>query len=72
MKRCPRCGAESFYVSAHVIQDWLVDCNKTFLQEIDSCVEVTHFPDDQDIWECANCRYSATGEIFNCEKHTNV
>lgn len=22
MKKCPKCGAETFYVTAHVTQDW--------------------------------------------------
>ena len=65
MKRCPMCKAESFYVSAHVVQDWLVDRNESFIKEVDSCVEVTHRPDDDDIWECANCGFSAAGKVFN-------
>ena len=64
-KKCPKCGAESFCVSAHVVQDWIVDSNGTFMQEADSCVEVTHYPDDEDIWTCAKCYYSAAGKEFN-------
>ena len=25
MKKCPNCGSEEFFVTAHVTQDWLVD-----------------------------------------------
>jgi len=65
MKKCPRCGAMSFCVTAHVTQDWVVDENGDFLRCIDDCLEVTHFPDDDDIWDCNNCGYSAPGKVFN-------
>lgn len=48
MKKCPKCGAETFYVTAHVTQDWMVDGNEEYLGTIDDCVEVTHHPDDMD------------------------
>ena len=51
--RCPACGAESFEVTAHVTQDWKIDCNGTFLESLNECVEVTHYPDENDIWDCA-------------------
>ena len=69
--RCPKCGAESFEVTAHVTQDWRIDSNGTFLQSLNECVEVTHYPDEDDIWDCANCSYSATGgefRILSCEQ----
>ena len=65
MKRCPRCGAESFCVTAHVTQDWVVDGNGSFISCNDDCVEVTHFPNDYDIWDCNNCGFSAEGSAFN-------
>ena len=64
-KRCPKCGAMSFYVTAHVTQDWVVDENGDWIRTEDDCVEVTHFPNDDDIWDCANCGFSAAGEEFN-------
>ena len=67
MKKCPICGAEEFYVSAHVVQDWIVDCNGSFLDVIDDCIEVAHAPDDDDIWDCVGCGYSAAGREFNCK-----
>ncbi len=68
MKRCPRCGAQTFCVTAHVTQDWVVDENGDFLQSLNDCLEVTHFPDDDDIWDCNNCGYSAAGRVFNTEE----
>lgn len=41
--RCPVCGAKSFEVTAHVTQDWEIDCNGTFLEALNECVEVTHY-----------------------------
>lgn len=65
MKRCPKCGAMSFYVTAHVTQDWVVDENGDWIRTEDDCVEVTHFPNDDDVWDCANCGFSAAGKEFN-------
>lgn len=62
--RCPACGAESFEVTAHVTQDWKIDCNGTFLESLNECVEVTHYPDENDIWDCADCGFSAVGREF--------
>lgn len=62
--RCPKCGAESFIVTAHVAQDWKVDSMGTFLECMDECVEVTHQPDDDDMWNCANCGFSGAGREF--------
>ena len=64
IKRCPQCGAESFYVSAHVVQDWKVDSHGTFLEAYNECSEVTHRPDNNDLWECANCGFKAPGSEF--------
>ena len=65
MKRCPKCGCEKFYVTAHVIQDWIVDCNGDYVETVEDCVEVTHFPKDDDIWTCKECGYQAAGDKFN-------
>ena len=62
--RCPKCGAESFEATAHVTQDWRIDGNGAFLQSLNDCVDVTHYPDESDIWDCANCGYSASGSKF--------
>ena len=68
MKRCPKCGAEIFYVTAHVTQDWKVNRFGDFVEIVDDCIEVTHYPDDADIWGCANCNYEDKGDKFNVEE----
>ena len=65
MKRCPKCGCKSFTVTAHVTQDWKVNEHGDFVSCITDCVEVTHFPNDADIWNCSNCDFSAPGRDFN-------
>lgn len=68
MKRCPKCGGETFYVTAHVVQDWKVDKYGNFIETVDDCVCVSHFPEDNDIWSCANCDYEDCGEAFNIKE----
>ena len=68
--RCPVCGAKSFEVTAHVTQDWKIDCNGTFLEALNECVEVTHYPDEMDIWSCSNCDFSAEGKLFLVDSHS--
>ena len=65
MKRCPKCGNKTFSVTAHVTQDWVVDEYGNFNSAITECVEVTHKPDDSDIWGCMKCGHSAPGRDFN-------
>lgn len=64
-KKCPKCGAGMFCVTAHVVQGWKVDEYGEFIETIDDCVEVAHFPDDDDLWECIVCGHNAPGEDFN-------
>lgn len=64
-KRCPKCGWPTFHVNAHVVQTWEVNGDGTFVSSVAECVEVTHQPDDDDIWTCANCGHSAAGREFN-------
>ena len=68
MKRCPKCGCEIFYVTAHVVQDWKVDANGDYIETMEDCIEVAHFPDDMDIWSCANCDYEDMGAAFNIKE----
>ena len=68
--RCPVFGAKSFEVTAHVTQDWKIDCNGTFLEALNECVEVTHYPDETDIWSCSNCDFSAEGKSFLVNSHS--
>ena len=62
--KCPNCGSERFSASAHVVQDWEIDGDGKFVREIESCVEITHFPDKDDLWDCIKCGHSAAGEDF--------
>ena len=68
MKRCPKCGADSFFVTVHVSQDWCVDGDGGFLECANDCIEITHKPNDDDIWECATCGYNGAGSIFNVKE----
>ena len=70
MKKCPKCGCETFYASAHVVQGWKVDKYEEFIEVVDDCMAVAHYPKDDDIWDCANCNYSAIGREFNVEETT--
>lgn len=64
-KVCPKCGGKEFGVTAHVTQDWVVDENGEFIKTTNECTEVTHRPDDDDIWTCEQCGYSDAGSAFN-------
>lgn len=64
-KVCPYCGCQRFYVTAHVTQDWIVDGNGTFEKCTTDCGEITHKPDDEDLWQCVDCGYDAAGAEFN-------
>lgn len=68
-KCCPKCGALRFVATAHVTQDWELNANGDFTSTINDCVEITHQPDDDDIWACAECGYEAAGSEFNNPKH---
>lgn len=60
-KVCPKCGSKSFLVLAHVTQEWLVDGAGDYLHCTEERVEVTHKPDEQDVWTCFNCCHEAEG-----------
>ena len=64
MKRCPECGGKRFVVTAHVTQDWVVDENENYIKTLEDCVDVTHRPNNEDLWECYECGYSASGIEF--------
>jgi ribosomal protein L37AE/L43A len=67
-KMCPKCGNTTFAVTAHVTQDWIVDEDGDFIECINDCTEVTHKPDDIDIWQCNECGYNAPGYEFNVKE----
>lgn len=64
MKKCPKCGCDKFFVSAHIVQRWMVDETGEFLEVVCDCVDVAHFPDNEDLWECGECCYVAAGSEF--------
>ena len=64
MKRCPKCGNKEFIVTAHVVQEWLVDKYGEFIKATQDCVCVSHYPDDDDIWQCESCGYDGAGSEF--------
>lgn len=62
--RCPKCGASKFCVTAHVTQDWQLDESGRYEKTIDDFIETTHYPDEDDIWDCGRCDFSAPGSEF--------
>ena len=62
--RCPRCGGKTFCATAHVTQDWELDDSGTFVRCLNDCIEVTHEPDREDVWDCKTCGYSDAGDKF--------
>lgn len=62
--RCPKCGATEFSATAHVTQDWTLDEYGAFVEAENECTEVTHYPDDSDIWVCKTCGFDGAGSEF--------
>lgn len=52
---CPNCGGKEFLTTAHVTQTWKVDEDGDFIEAVSDCDEVTHGPDDGNIWTCVKC-----------------
>lgn len=52
---CPKCGGKTFETTAHVCQSWTVNEDGDFIAVQDDCLEVTHEPDDDNIWMCIKC-----------------
>ena len=72
MKKCPRCGNNKFYITAHVTQDWVVDENGNFLETYNDCIDVLHYPDDEDLWQCTECGFEAEGEEFEIKEDSEL
>lgn len=66
-KYCPKCGCGRFYVTAIVAQRWMMDSDGDVMDVVTDCEEVSHKPNDTDIWQCADCGYRAVGEEFNTD-----
>lgn len=62
--RCPKCGGKTFLSTAHVTQDWELNEFGTFQKCLNDCIEVTHEPDQDDIWDCSECGFSGAGSEF--------
>lgn len=58
---CPNGCSAHFSTSAHVMQEWKVDATGDFVECIDDAMEVTHGPDDGNLWQCLEC-----GEAADC------
>lgn len=54
-RKCDYCGNDTFFADAHVVQTWVVDSGGHFLEVAEDCSEVTHEPDEDDIWTCQRC-----------------
>lgn len=67
MKRCPKCGNDTFEVIEHVSQCVLVDGNGNWIDTLETC-DIVHRADDQDIWMCAKCAHEAAGAEFNVKE----
>lgn len=52
---CPRCGGKRFCTTVQVVQEWIVDECGNFVSVDTDRVEVTHEPDDNDIWIYTSC-----------------
>lgn len=50
---CPNCGNGRFITVAHVTQSWEVDAFGNFIRAVSQCDEVTHGPDNGNIWTCS-------------------
>ena len=68
MKKCPKCGCEFFYVTAHIVEGWKVDKDGEYLKTTEQCVEVAHYPDNEDLWTCVECGYEEAGIVFEIEE----
>lgn len=52
---CPCCGGTTFTTTAHAMQEWEVDAEGNFIKVTENCLQVTHNPDDDNIWVCTKC-----------------
>ncbi len=60
MKKCPNgCAGGKFITSASEVHDWVVDGNGNFIED-KGCKEILHKPNDDNVWECAECGAEAT------------
>lgn len=64
---CPHnCENATFTTTAHIMQDWEVTAEGEFIGVATDCLEVTHRPDNDNIWTCNGC--GAEAEAITCVK----
>lgn len=69
IKRCPKCGSTRLSATAIVSQNWRLNKNGTFVKILDDMLEVQHYPNDEDTWDCDDCGYSGKGVNFNVDSN---
>ena len=60
---CPNGCGNRFHASAHVTQEWCVDGEGNFIEVVNNCLEVTHKPDNDNIWTCVKCGAEAVIKV---------
>ena len=62
---CPEgCSEGKFLTTAHVMQEWEVDAFGNFIKVVDDSLEVTHYPQEGNIWSCVRC--NSTAMVVEC------
>lgn len=51
---------DTFITSVHVVQDWLVDRDGDWIQDVNDCVDVIRSVSPDEVWVCAHCGEIAT------------
>lgn len=52
---CPNGCNANFITSAHVMQEWEVNAFGEFQEVVSDCLQVTHPPDQCNLWICSIC-----------------
>ena len=66
--RCPKCGGNQFAATANVTQDWKLDQFGVFSCCLQQFIETTHYPDEEDVWDCVSCGNSMLGREFRMKE----
>lgn len=66
--RCPKCGENQFAATANVTQDWKLDQFGVFSCCLQQFIETTHYPDEEDVWDCVSCGNSMLGREFRMKE----
>lgn len=62
---CPNgCEDATFVTTAHVMQDWEVDALGNYIEVATDCLEVTHRPNNANVWTCNCC--GAEADMIEC------